>query len=153
MIKRGTEDPIGFPRSEWTDENGKVWSHPTLEFMQLRGFVEYFPEAVAPTSEEISANKKALISAISNAAREAVESQANAALQIQMWANYKSATPHPYIVANEEWGKAIYMEAENRKSQVQAGVSDDYATLCDFSSFGDKPYTVYQLYVAGVVEI
>lgn len=47
MIRRGAEDPINFPiRGDWTDENGKAWSNPTLEFMQLRGFVEYVPEVV-----------------------------------------------------------------------------------------------------------
>lgn len=153
MIRRGNEEPIDFPRPEWVDDAGKPWSHPTLEFMQKRGFVEVFPDVVPPTPEEISANKKSLIAAISNAAREAVESQANAALQDQMYANYKSATPHPMIVEVIQWGKAIYLEAENRKAQVQAGVADDYGVLCDFSSFGEKPYTVYQLYLAGLVEL
>lgn len=44
-IKRG-EETISLARrdgawmylGDWTDENGKSWSNPTLEFMQLRGF-------------------------------------------------------------------------------------------------------------------
>jgi hypothetical protein len=153
MIQRGTEEPIDFPCPNWTDEDGKVWSNPTWEFMGRRGFVQVVAPPHVPTAEEIAAGKKRLIAAISNAAREAVESQANAALQDQMYANYKSATPHPMIVAVINWGKSIYLEAEMRKAQVQAGVADDVLALCDFSSFGEKPYTVYHLYLQGLVEL
>jgi len=102
-----------------------------------------------------AATRKEAIHQISQAAKDAVENEANAALQIQMERNYKSATPHQMIVDIINWGKAIYMQAEVNKSMVAAGLADDgdYAPLCDFSSFGPKPYTVYQLYLAGLVEL
>jgi len=153
MKLRRNEEIINHPCQNWTDENGTRWSRPTLAFLQARGFAEYTAPAVPPTPEQIAQDKKYLIAAISAAAREAVESEANAALQDQMWANYKSDNPHPYTVANVEWGKSVYVESEIRKSMVEAGTADDYSALCDFSSFGQKPHTVYQLYLAGVVEL
>jgi hypothetical protein len=114
---------------------------------------------VAIPVEEIAAAiatlRKEAIRQISRAAKDAVEDEANAALQIQMERNYVSATPHLMIVEIINWGKSIYMQAEVNKSMVAAGMADDgdFASLCDFSAFGPKPYTVYQLYVAGLVEL
>jgi len=118
-----------------------------------REYVE--PEPLPPTVEEVAALRKEGIRQISRAAKDWVEDEANAALQIQMERNYQSPAPHPMIVEIINWGKAIYMEAEIRKSMVAAGMADDgdFADLCDFSAFGQKPYTVYQLYVAGLVEL
>jgi len=39
------EETITFPRAEWTDETGKVWSNPTRSFMAKRGWTEV-PEVV-----------------------------------------------------------------------------------------------------------
>lgn len=111
------------------------------------------PVQPPPTPEQIEAQKKELIRQISHAAREYVEEQANAALQDQLYRLYNLPDPHAMVVAIINWGKSIYNEAEVRKAMVQAGVADDPITLCDFNSFGEKPYTVYQLYVAGLVQL
>lgn len=111
------------------------------------------PIQPSPTPEQIEAQKKTLIKQISHAAKEYVEAQANAALQDQLFRLYTLPAPHAMVVAIINWGKSIYNEAEYRKAMVQAGVADDPMTLCDFNSFGEKPHTVYELYMAGLVQL
>lgn len=152
-MTNGTET-VTLPCAEWMDtEAGKLRLWPTMEFMQKRGFVEVVEPPHVPTPEEVAANKKTLITAISQAAKDYVEIEANAALQDELKELAKSTPPHEMVTAIRAWGKAVYAEAERRKAMVDAGVADDYMTLCDFSSFGAKPYTVYQLYLAGLIEL
>lgn len=110
-------------------------------------------EPVPPTSEEIAKSKQQLVDSISAACKQYIEHQVNAALQVEIYPQYLVADPHPMVVATVNWVKSGYMTAEVRKSQVLAGIADNAAELCDFSSLGQKPYTVYQLYAAGIVRM
>lgn len=153
QMTNGTE-VVTIPCAEWMDtELGLLRLWPTVEFMVKRGFVEVVEPPHIPTPEEIEANKKALIRAISQAAKDYVELEANAALQDELKELAKAEPPHEMVTAIRTWGKAVYAEAELRKAQVDAGVADDRVTLCDFSAFGSKPYTVYQLYMAGLIQL
>lgn len=123
----------------------------------LSGALEITQGYIAKSQAEIDSTRdEAVASAIytiSAAAREYVELRANAALQYQIYEHMKLSTPDPRMVEVYDWGRSIYNEAEVRKAQFEAGLSDDVVALSDFSSFGDKPYTVYQLYTWGLINL
>lgn len=128
------------------------------------------PAPTPLTETEIALQRQYLVDAIASAAREYVEHRANAALQDELRDSRAllnialASNPNPEQLAEintklnilnavRDWGKVVYNEAEVNKALAQAGVSSDYAVLCDFTAHGDKPYTVYQLYQAGLVTL
>lgn len=128
-------------------------THPDRVWNGVALVIPATPEVFPPTQEEIAANKQYLVDAISAACKEYIEHQVNAALQVEIYPQYLAAAPHPMVVATVNWVKSGYMTAEIRKSQVLAGIADNATELCDFSMLGQKPYTVYQLYTAGIVRM
>lgn len=58
------------------------------------------------------------------------------------------AAGHPYGTANKQWLISIRIEQYRRMAVVEAGVEDFTDGMLDFSSFGDKPYTVQQMMMA-----
>jgi len=104
----------------------------------------YFP-AVDKSAEELAAEKEANIQRIAYASKAYLDAQIDA--DGMLLVDRLLRRGHQYGVENDAWGINLRLEQYNRMAQVDAGLpfTDD---MCDFSAFGNKPWTVPQMMMA-----
>jgi hypothetical protein len=102
--------------------------------------------AVAKSETEIMTERRAYCDQIKEAGKAYLYAQIDAdgiALVERL-----VAAGHPYGVANSQWCIDLRKEQYRRMAVVEAGVEDFTTEMLNFSSHGEKPYTVVQMMLA-----
>lgn len=101
------------------------------------------------TAEEISTETAQAIAdncvAIDDAARDYAEHRLQPVGMVLVDRMMRYPTPNAKAQAVDTWMQSLYVESEYRKALCLAGLGPMDGSELDFSSFGEKPYTVAQL--------